>query len=576
MTRRRLLLGGVLAALLYLSWLARAGPLAVHGPPVEDGFVRMAGAVHVHTTFSDGGGTPEDVARAAKRAGLGFVVVTDHNNLDAKPAEGYRDGILLIVGVEVSTVAGHVLGLGVPDPAYRFSGDPRDALDDIRDLGGVAFAAHPVSQRRDFVWTGWGLPGGWGVELFNGDSQWRAADWARLLRGLAIYAVNPTHALLSCLTPPTETMNHWTGMLAERDAAVIVGADAHQRAALSKRRAVPLPSYESVFALAKNHLVLDRPLSGDAAPDARAIVTALARGRSYVGIDALAPADDFSFVATSGDRRRTMGDSVPLEEHPTFRVRVRAPKGARATLIRDRETVAESEAAAEEGLTLSHEAAGPGAYRVEVRVAGHDVPWIVSNPIYLFSPVVLAERAARAIPPPETAPPEARQLIDDFRSPTSFGAERDDASAMSSEVIEAGAGPNGAPAARLRCKLGVPSPSRPSVWCALVSRQPRDLGGRAGLVLSIRGDGVYRIWVQVRDRNPASANGGTEWWFASIRTSREWRRVAVPFASLRSLNPKTDGRVDLDKVAELVFVLDQGAVKPGTAGTIWIADLGAY
>jgi len=52
--------------------------------------------------------------------------------------------------------------------------------------------------------------------------------------------------------------------------------------------------------------------------------------------------------------------------------------------------------------------------------------------------------------------------------------------------------------------------------------------------------------------------------------------VAIPFARLRSINPRTDGRLDLDKVRALVFVLDRGVDKPGTKGTIWIDDLGVY
>ena len=35
--------------------------------------------------------------------------------------------------------------------------------------------------------------------------------------------------------------------------------------------------------------------------------------------------------------------------------------------------------------------------------------------------------------------------------------------------------------------------------------EPRDLSGMRGLVFSIRGDRPYRIWVQARDANPASA-----------------------------------------------------------------------
>jgi hypothetical protein len=109
-----------------------------------------------------------------------------------------------------------------------------------------------------------------------------------------------------------------------------------------------------------------------------------------------------------------------------------------------------------------------------------------------------------------------------------------------------------------------------------VNREARDLTGMKGLVFALRADGVYRIWVQARDGNPASPDDGIESWFASVRTGPEWRRVAVPFAAMRSINKASDGRLDLRDVRQLVFVLDRGAVKPGASGTIWIDDVGVY
>ena len=70
-------------------------PLAVRGAPPDDGFTRVRGVVHVHTTLSDGGGSPEEVAAAARATGLGFVVITDHNNIDAKRFEGEHGGVPL-------------------------------------------------------------------------------------------------------------------------------------------------------------------------------------------------------------------------------------------------------------------------------------------------------------------------------------------------------------------------------------------------------------------------------------------------------------------------------------------------
>lgn len=545
-------------------------PFPLEGAAPDDGLVRLRGAVHVHTTLSDGGGPPEEVIAAARRAGLAFVAITDHNNLDAKRFEGYHDGVLVIVGTEVSTTAGHVLGLGIPDPAYRFSGDALDTLEDLRDLGGVAFAAHPSSAREDLRWTGWDLPGGWGLELVNGDSQWRAAGLGRLAATAVLYGLNRSYALLWSLTPPTEALRRWDALLAQRDTAGLTGADAHSRLPLGERRCLRFPSYEALLGLVTNHVLLDSPLSGDAGRDIRRLVEALGRGRSYVGVDSLAPAGGFYFRGERGAERYEMGDTAPGAEGLRLRCGGRMPRGTRVRLLRDGRAVEDA------GAGFDLPAPGPGVYRVEARVPGWELPWVVANPVYVFGPEAEAERARRGAWPEAPEVPAVRLRIDDFEGRPRFEAEHDRESTVEAPILDAQGGVGGSRCARLRFRLSFPTPERRFVWCALVDRQPRDLSGMKGLVLSLRGDGVYRIFVQLRDANPASSDDGMEFWFASLRTSPEWRRLAVPFSRFRSLNKRSDGRLDLDKIRQLVFVLDQGAEKPGTAGTIWIDDVGAY
>jgi hypothetical protein len=82
--------------------------------------------------------------------------------------------------------------------------------------------------------------------------------------------------------------------------------------------------------------------------------------------------------------------------------------------------------------------------------------------------------------------------------------------------------------------------------------------------------------VQVRDRNPASADEGLEWWLAAARTSPEWTEVLLPFSRFRTINPKTDGRLDTARARAIVLVLDPASVKAGTSGTIWLEDVGVY
>jgi hypothetical protein len=552
-------------------WVALWRPYAVLGTAPADGYARISGAVHIHTTLSDGGGTPDDVVAAAKRAGLQFVAITDHNNLDAKPHEGYRDGVLVIVGSELSTTAGHILALGIPDRAFRFSGDALDGLEDVRDLGGVAFAAHPLSPRPDFRWTGWDLPGPWGIEVLNGDSQWRAAGWPRLLRMAATYPLNASYALAASLTDPTETLARWDTMLGRRAVPGLMGADAHQRAAVTRKVAVPFPSYASVFRLARNHVLLDRPPSGSAEADTRAVVEALGRGRSYVGVDALAPADGISFVAEAGGERWTMGDTVAPRPDLRLSLRGRMPARARVVILKDGRTVA----AEGRGDTTVSDVA-PGVYRAEVRLDGWEFPWVLTNAITVLDAGAVAQRAQAAAWPVEAPVPTPALVIESFDAGSLFAPACDSASQFREPALDAAGGVDGRGAALLDFSIAPPTAGHPDVFCALVDGRSRDLTGRMGLTFSIRGDASYRIWVQVRDENPASADDATEWWFASVKTGPEWRRVAIPFARLRSINPKTDGTLDLDKVRALVFVVDKGSVKPGTKGRIWIDDIGVF
>jgi hypothetical protein len=208
-----------------------------------------------------------------------------------------------------------------------------------------------------------------------------------------------------------------------------------------------------------------------------------------------------------------------------------------------------------------------GVYRVQVSVPGWSIPWVVSNPIYRSQAAAWKE----AEPPPAEV-----RLLDDFEGKTVFEPGRDTFTPMASPLVDPQGGLGGSGAARIDFELGNPTPDHPDVFAAMVAWGARDLTGFQGLTFAIRSDRPYRIWVQVRDENPASTDEGTEWWFRSVKTSGEWRRVAIPFSRLRSVNPHTDGKLDLDQVRAIVFVLDKGSVKPGTRGSIFVDDVGFY
>ena len=88
----------------------------------------MYADMHIHTWFSDGTQTPEEVAEAAKNKGIGLISVCDHNSIKSygrlKPACKAL-GLTLVQGVELSVEWDgkdlHVL-------AYNFDPDNIDIL----------------------------------------------------------------------------------------------------------------------------------------------------------------------------------------------------------------------------------------------------------------------------------------------------------------------------------------------------------------------------------------------------------------------------------------------------------------
>jgi predicted metal-dependent phosphoesterase TrpH len=70
--------------------------------------------LHVHSSFSDSNGTPEEILIRAEEKGLDGLAITDHYSLEGYfRAQRAGSGLLLVPGYEVVTGSGHVLVLGL-------------------------------------------------------------------------------------------------------------------------------------------------------------------------------------------------------------------------------------------------------------------------------------------------------------------------------------------------------------------------------------------------------------------------------------------------------------------------------
>ena len=94
--------------------------------------------LHMHSTASDGSRSPAEVVRAAKRASLVAIALTDHDTvagLGEARAVGLELGVRVVNGVELSAVEGdtetHLLGLHLRDTAVLERG-----LGELREMRG--------------------------------------------------------------------------------------------------------------------------------------------------------------------------------------------------------------------------------------------------------------------------------------------------------------------------------------------------------------------------------------------------------------------------------------------------------
>lgn len=559
--RRVILL--LLVAALGATWYVALPPRA----PAQDAAGgeaprELRGAIHVHTSRSDGTGTVEDVAAAASRAGLDFVVFTDHGDGTRGPdPPQYRDGVLCIDAVEISTRDGHLLALGLPQAPYPLGGEARDVAEDVRRLGGFAIAAHPVSNKPELDWRDWSVPVE-GIEWLNGDSEWRDESAWSLARALFTYPARRVETLASLLDRPTAALRQWDALAQQRKVVAVAGADAHARIGLRSLGepydngvAVHMPAYERMFRLFSN-VIPGTTLGGDPAADARTVLAAIRAGRVYSRVDAVGGAAAFTFTAASPDTRVEAGQALPTAGRVALRVEAQGPPDSRIDLWKDGAVVATGT-----GTTLEHAADAPGVYRVEVLRPGAPgeppVPWIVSNAIYVgrepaVTPPPPARRSASLVMPRYTNGPA-----------TDWTMETSPASRAALDVV------SGVRGTELALRYAIGGAASTSPFAAFALAPGPDLVRADRLLFTARADRPMRLSVQFRE----PAEEADHRWQRSVYLDTEPREITVYFDDLRPVGMTPRDLPTLAHVDSILFVVDMVNTLLGGNGRIWIDDV---
>ena len=539
----------------------------------------VRGAYHIHTDRSDGSGSPDEVAAAAARAGLQFIILTDHGDGTQPPAApAYRHGVLTLDAVELNTTGGHYVAIGLPAAPYPLAGTPDAVIEDVKRLGGLGIAAHPGSPRPSLRWMDWDAAID-GLEWINGDSEWRDETRLPITRALLSYLFRAPESLAALLDRPGNVLDRWDGLTFTRRVFVIAGIDAHawlgwgQGTDPDERAAhLPIPGYESTFRTFSNHVVLDAPLSGDPGKDAPALIDALRKGRLYSVIDALASPGGLSLSAASGSRTAMVGDDLAVEGDVQLRASVTAPPGTRIVLLKNGERVHE----VTDGALEMNGGRDVAVYRVEVYLRNGPgtppVPWIVSNPIYAGysrgEPAALEtqrqDRRAAARPAAPVAP-AFRIPARSAEATTEFG--RGDTSTLGPPPADPRAR-RIAGAAPLAWAFAL-SPGIPRGQFAAV--QVPITGGLASfdrVRFTATSPRPLRAWVQLR-----APVGNTERWGTTFYADAEERLIDLPLRSFLPIGVTSSEQPPLDRVTSLLFVVDTLNFLPGTSGSMVLSEI---
>lgn len=112
--------------------------------------------LHIHTDYSLDGLSPvSEILTAAEDAGLQVIAITDHDRIDgALEAKRLARGVEVIVGEEISSRAGHVIGLFLRE-RIRPGLSLERTIRAIHAQGGISVIAHPLWR----LYLGVAVPG---------------------------------------------------------------------------------------------------------------------------------------------------------------------------------------------------------------------------------------------------------------------------------------------------------------------------------------------------------------------------------------------------------------------------------
>ena len=358
----------------------------------DPNFKEYKGIIHAHTNLGGHStGSFDELITAANANDLDFVLMTEHYSDIFDTAEKTLNGVygktLFVGGNEIDTSDG--------DRFLLIPGGGEAAR--VRMSGTTAFlnAAHASNQLALITYPekfkSWDSNFD-GSEVFNLHTAAKQMNWLTALGDLIwSYPSYPELTFAKGFTRPDANLARFDETAAQRKISLFAGTDAHSDLGIhllgtdgkQKLINIKVDPYETIFRIVRIHVLIekDKPFNRES------LLEAMKAGRYFVGFDVLGDATGFHFEASGcetqdglmGSEPRICNDVPPSDVN----LRVSLPLQARTVCLRNGTVVGRSTGASFELATKQ-----PGTYRVEIfrddlGPPFDEIPWIMSNPIYV-------------------------------------------------------------------------------------------------------------------------------------------------------------------------------------------------
>ncbi len=370
------------------------------------------GVLHVHSYLShDSKGTLNDFIPAAKNGGIDFIFLTDHprNNLDTFP-HGYRgtyDGVLIEPGSEKQGFDTWPLDTTIID--WKVNKDT--IAKTVVSKGGIIFYAHTEEPHN------WANPYFQGMEIYNFHTDAKDESLPPLILNFIVNGKKyRPWALREVFDEQTSILARWDSLNTHRKIVGFSAVDTHEnqnfRAKYLKDGRIQwfgpnakvidtttvniwnswlldkpdengwifkwmIDTYREGFNYVTNYVLADT-LS------VSSITDNLKKGHIFTAFKSLGDAKGFMYYSKNQNDsiNGILGDSVKIDQVKTLNAI--SPFPGQFRLIHNGKTVNVS--SSEEYQYSWSEPIQRGAYRIEIHIQlnGKLVPWLYSNPIYIY------------------------------------------------------------------------------------------------------------------------------------------------------------------------------------------------